>query len=48
VIVAFGENSGGYGGTVAAPMVKALMTTWFSGAAGGAGAGAQAVTPSDR
>ncbi|MFM8937020.1 MAG: penicillin-binding protein 2, partial [Vulcanococcus sp.] len=27
VIVAFGENSGGYGGTVAAPMVKALMTT---------------------
>lgn len=29
VIVAFGENSGGYGGTVAAPMVKALMTTWF-------------------
>jgi penicillin-binding protein 2 len=33
VIVAFGENSGGYGGTVAAPMVKALMTTWFRGAA---------------
>ena len=32
VIVAFGENSGGYGGTVAAPMVKALMTTWFLGA----------------
>ncbi|MEY3735586.1 MAG: Penicillin-binding protein 2 [Cyanobacteriota bacterium] len=32
VIVAFGENSGGYGGTVAAPMVKALMTTWFKGA----------------
>jgi penicillin-binding protein 2 len=31
VIVAFGENSGGYGGTVAAPMVKALMTTWFRG-----------------
>ena len=29
VIIAFGENSGGYGGTVAAPMVKALMTTWF-------------------
>ena len=29
VIVAFGENSGGYGGTVAAPMVKALMRTWF-------------------
>jgi len=29
VIVAFGENSGGFGGTVAAPMVKALMTTWF-------------------
>ncbi|MFM7362515.1 MAG: penicillin-binding protein 2 [Cyanobium sp.] len=32
VIVAFGENSGGYGGTVAAPMVKALMSTWFQGA----------------
>ena len=31
VIIAFGENSGGYGGTVAAPMVKALMTTWFKG-----------------
>ena len=31
VIIAFGENSGGYGGTVAAPMVKALMTTWFGG-----------------
>jgi penicillin-binding protein 2 len=31
VIVAFGENSGGYGGTVAVPMVKALMTTWFRG-----------------
>ena len=31
VIVAFGENSGGYGGTVAAPMVRALMTTWFLG-----------------
>jgi penicillin-binding protein 2 len=29
VIIAFGENSGGYGGTVAAPMVKALMRTWF-------------------
>jgi len=29
VIIAFGENSGGFGGTVAAPMVKALMTTWF-------------------
>jgi penicillin-binding protein 2 len=29
VIIAFGENSGGYGGTVAAPMVKALMSTWF-------------------
>lgn len=32
VIIAFGENSGGYGGTVAVPMVKALMTTWFRGA----------------
>ena len=31
VIVAFGENSGGFGGTVAAPMVKALMSTWFHG-----------------
>ena len=31
VIVALGENSGGYGGTVAAPMVKALVTTWFKG-----------------
>jgi penicillin-binding protein 2 len=30
VIIAFGENSGGFGGTVAAPMVKALMGTWFS------------------
>ena len=48
VIVAFGENSGGYGGTVAAPMVKALMTTWFAGAADGAGAGAQATMLSDR
>ncbi|MFO7629152.1 MAG: penicillin-binding protein 2 [Prochlorococcaceae cyanobacterium] len=33
VIVALGENTGGYGGTVAAPMAKALMTTWFRGAA---------------
>jgi penicillin-binding protein 2 len=48
VIVAFGENSGGYGGTVAAPMVKALMTTWFARAADGAGAGAQATMWSDR
>lgn len=31
VIVALGENTGGYGGTVAVPMVKALMTTWFRG-----------------
>lgn len=31
VIIAFGENSGGYGGTVAAPMVKALMNIWFRG-----------------
>jgi penicillin-binding protein 2 len=37
VIVAFGENSGGYGGTVAAPMVKALMTTWFRGGLAGNG-----------
>ncbi|EDY37743.1 penicillin-binding protein 2 [Cyanobium sp. PCC 7001] len=39
VIVAFGENSGGYGGTVAAPMVKALMTTWFRGTTAAAAAG---------
>ncbi len=31
VIIAFGENSGGSGGTVAAPIVKALMDTWFQG-----------------
>lgn len=31
VIIAFGENSGGYGGTVAAPMAKQLMSTWFRG-----------------
>ena len=31
VIVALGENTGGYGGTVAVPMVKALMATWFRG-----------------
>ncbi|SBO44070.1 penicillin-binding protein 2 [Cyanobium sp. NIES-981] len=37
VIVAFGENSGGYGGTVAAPMVKALMTTWFRSTAAASG-----------
>jgi len=29
VIVAFGENSGGFGGTVAAPMVKIMMEAWF-------------------
>jgi penicillin-binding protein 2 len=29
VIVAFGENSGGYGGTVAVPMVKIMMEAWF-------------------
>lgn len=38
MIVAFGENSGGYGGTVAAPMVKALMTTWFRGSLAADGA----------
>lgn len=38
VIVAFGENSGGYGGTVAAPMVRALMSTWFRGPQPGVGA----------
>ena len=47
VIVAFGENSGGYGGTVAAPMVKALMTTWFRGAAE-RGAADQAANASGR
>jgi penicillin-binding protein 2 len=31
VIIAFGENSGGHGGTVAAPMAKQLMSTWFRG-----------------
>ena len=34
VIVAFGENSGGYGGTVAAPMVKIMMEAWFHPANG--------------
>ncbi|MCX5955812.1 MAG: penicillin-binding transpeptidase domain-containing protein [Cyanobacteria bacterium] len=34
VIVAFGENSGGYGGTVAAPMVKIMMEAWFHPPAG--------------
>ena len=29
VVIALGENSGGYGGTVAAPMARALMGTWF-------------------
>ncbi|MBM5826358.1 MAG: penicillin-binding protein 2, partial [Cyanobacteria bacterium M_surface_10_m2_119] len=31
VVIAFGENSGGYGGTVAAPMARQLMRTWFRG-----------------
>ena len=49
VIVAFGENSGGYGGTVAAPMVKALMSTWFrSGQGAAAGVGPQAASSSVR
>ena len=39
VIVAFGENSGGFGGTIAAPMVRALMSTWFRGAAPAAAQG---------
>ena len=43
VIIAFGENSGGYGGTVAAPMVKALLSTWFQGQR----PAAQPRTPSD-
>ena len=34
VIVAFGENSGGYGGTVAAPMVKTMMEAWFHPSSG--------------
>jgi penicillin-binding protein 2 len=29
VIVAFAENSGGFGGTVSAPMVKTMMETFF-------------------
>jgi penicillin-binding protein 2 len=29
VVIALGENSGGYGGTVAAPMAKVLMGSWF-------------------
>ena len=29
VVIALGENSGGYGGTVAAPMARTLMGTWF-------------------
>ncbi|MGB5133966.1 MAG: penicillin-binding protein 2 [Prochlorococcaceae cyanobacterium] len=29
VVVAFGENTGGFGGTVAAPMAQALFTAWF-------------------
>ena len=29
VVIAFGENSGGYGGTVGAPMARALFRTWF-------------------
>jgi penicillin-binding protein 2 len=48
VIVAFGENSGGYGGTVAAPMVKALMSTWFGAAAAAESAGAQAASSRGR
>ncbi|MEB3242710.1 MAG: penicillin-binding protein 2 [Cyanobacteriota bacterium] len=42
VIIAFGENSGGYGGTVAAPMVKELMSTWFKGRGQAPPAGAKA------
>ncbi|MEB3319936.1 MAG: penicillin-binding protein 2 [Cyanobium sp.] len=33
VVIAFGENSGGYGGTVAAPMARSLMGSWFGPAA---------------
>jgi penicillin-binding protein 2 len=32
VVVAFGENTGGFGGTVAVPMAQALFTAWFQGA----------------
>jgi len=28
-VIALGENSGGYGGTAAAPMARTLMGTWF-------------------
>lgn len=34
VVIAFGENSGGYGGTIAAPMAKALFSTWFRAGVG--------------
>jgi penicillin-binding protein 2 len=30
VVVAFGENTGGFGGTVAVPMAQALFTAWFA------------------
>ncbi|MCP9886952.1 penicillin-binding protein 2 [Cyanobium sp. ATX 6A2] len=30
VVVAFGENTGGFGGTVAVPMAQALLTAWFA------------------
>lgn len=29
VVVAFGENTGGFGGTVAVPMAQALLKAWF-------------------
>jgi penicillin-binding protein 2 len=45
VIIAFGENSGGYGGTVAVPMVKALMTTWFRGTQAASCSSAPATCP---
>lgn len=32
VVVAFGENSGGGGGSVAAPMVRQVLETYFTGA----------------
>jgi penicillin-binding protein 2 len=32
VVIAFGENSSGYGGTVAAPMARTVMASWFGSA----------------
>jgi penicillin-binding protein 2 len=42
VVVAFGENTGGFGGTVAVPMAKALFMAWFAN-----GPAAAAVPPAN-